>query len=74
MFECAGFEVKLLLGLGRMVSTIGYLAAAAEMELSPEELTATCDATYAQKNCDWVPYSQVVAIGVKVKEAKQPCI
>ena len=68
LFEGAGFEIKLLQGLGGMVSTIAYLAAATEQELAPSELEATCDATKLVKGCDWLPYSQVVAIGVKVTE------
>ena len=71
LFEGAGFRVKFLHGLGNTISTIAYLVGATGAELAPADLSAiACDGSDGSKDseCDFKRFTQVAAIGVKVKD------
>ena len=72
LFECAGFAVRELRGLGNAASTLGYLVGATKFDVSEEDLTASCNPLHGgEAACDHQRVFQVVAIGVKKTAAER---
>lgn len=67
LFECGGFKVVQLRGMGNLLSAIANLVGMTPFDLSDADLTAGCDGTIVGA-CRYRAYLSVCAVGSKAQD------